>query len=589
MTGPRVTGAARTLPALLAARVAATPSETAFREREGAAWRRTDWATFAADVARAASALHAAGLRRGDRLVLLMPSSLAWETLHHAAQRLGVAVVGLDAHDLPSRLAAMVAQARAAGVVVGEPKTAAFLSPPARAGLKLLASLRAPAPDDAAPDVAHWPARVAAAPDAAPAACAEPGDECTVIFTSGTTGEPKGIAYTHEQVVLAAEAIADVFPFVGPGSALLCWLPLSNLFQRMVNLAGLVRGAQTSVLPDPRRVMEVVAEVSPEVFVAVPRFYEKLHAGMQARLDAQPALLRRLVRHAWAEASKRAATPGGAAPGPVARLLDALVLARLRAVMGTRLRCLVSGSAPLPRHLTDAFEGLGWPVLEAYGLSENVLPMAIDRLDGRRAGSVGRPLPGNELRLGDDGVIHVRGPGVFRGYLDGSDPRDAEGFHRTGDRGRLDADGFLFLQGRDGDLIKTSTGRRLAPAAIEAELVQARGLDQVIVFGQSRRFLVALATPDVTGALPREAIEAGIAACAARLSAAERPAVVAVLPRAFTIDDGELTPNLKLRRRAIEERHRALLDALEAAPGEAGAAPRVVWVSAAPASSGSPA
>jgi len=583
-----------TVPARLAQRAAASPGAVAFRH-QGAdgAWQLLDWQGFSHQVDQLRRGMAAAGLRRGDRLALVAPVSLAWELLHHAALSIGVSVVGLDAHDLPERLATMADLADVAAFAVTDPQVLAGLSARRRAATRLWIAVDAAIGKSTTPT--HWTTldALVALGQAHPA---PPGpsatDEATVIFTSGTTGAPKGIAYSHGQLGLAIDAIASAFSFVGTDGRLLCWLPLSNLFQRVVNLAAVQNGADTYLLGDPRQVMDHVARAEPDVFIGVPRFYEKLHEGLQVRIGTMRQPLQGLVRWGWQTGHQvLACQRAGRAPHAMlaARhwLAERLVLRRIRQVMGGRLRCLVSGSAPMPRPLLDDFEALGWPLLEAYGLSENVLPMAMNLLGDRRPGTVGKPLPGNDIRIGADGMVRVRGPGVFAGYM-GDPPgggRDADGFYATGDLGDLDPDGFLRLTGRLGDLIKTSTGRRIAPAGVEAALQTADGVDQAVLVGAGRKFLVALCTCTPAALRPDNwtALQQAIGQAAARLGPHERPAGVLVLPDPFSLAHGELTPNLKLRRTAIAQRHAARIDWLDAQlAGQPGGATTGVLVLAAP-------
>lgn len=569
---------ADTIPALLAQRCAATPDGTAYLQEVGTGeWQRTTWSEFAAQVQRLRLALAGAGLRHGDRMALIAPVSLQWECLHHAALGLGVVVVGLDAHDLPQRLADMLDQANVSAIVTSSRRAVSGATPERLAACKLLLDLSSAAPDTDSShgwhvwtDLDRLAASSACGSSLSPAAVAA-GDLATIIFTSGTTGAPKGIAFSHGQVILAVTAICDAFSFAGPHTHLLCWLPLSNLFQRIVNLAALRQGPATYLLGDPRRVMDAVASANPDIFIGVPRFYEKLRAGILSSLAARPPLSRAVVHWAWGigrqlQAVRRA---GGPPPWWLALLhqcADRLVLRRVRAVMGDRLQCMVSGSAPLPRQVLEDLQALGWLVLESYGTSENILPMAMNRIDAHRMGTVGRPVAGNEIDIAADGAIRVRGPGMFHGYLGqpASSALDADGWYQTGDIGTRDADGFLTLTGRSSDLIKTSTGRRIAPAGIESVLGAVPGIDQAIVLGAGRKCAVALCT--CTSAQPaaavRLAIEPALRAALSGLSDHERPAAIALLPRAFSIDDGDLTPNLKMRRDAIARRHAALVDVL---------------------------
>jgi len=564
-----------TVPGLLAQRAAASPSAVAFQQEAGPGyWEPVTWADFAQRVEHLRRGLAAAGLSHGDRLALIAPVSLEWELLHHAALALGVVVVGLDAHDLPERVADMVEQADVTAIATDSPQILSRLGGERWARIHLIVQLGSPAgawPPETAPTLL---AALEAAGTTAPSAdrpAPAPGDMATIIFTSGTTGAPKGIAYKHAQLCLAVDAICEAFPFVGPGSRLLCWLPLSNLFQRMVNLFGMRRGAASYLLSDPRRVMEVVSGVAPDVFIGVPRFYEKLYDGIRDRIGSQRGWRRWLVEWAWQTGRRSSPYRQTRQPMPTGLRLawaaaDRMVLRRVRAVMGDRLRCMVTGSAPTPKRLLEEFHGLGWLVLEAYGLSENVLPMAMNRASEFRFGTVGRPLAPNEIALAENGVVKVRGPSLFRGYLGDSrhEALDHEGFYMTGDLGEWDDDGYLRLIGRSGDLFKTSTGRRVAPVGVEAELRRVPGIDQAVLVGAGRKCPVALCTVAAGGAdaPARRCLIDALAKCVARIAEHERPRGIALLDRPFSIEHGELTPNLKLRRAAIEALHARRIDAL---------------------------
>lgn len=586
---------AETVPQLLARRAAGTPEAEAFRvESAGGHWSTISWRSFADEVARLSGALANCGLRRGDRLALIAPVSLKWELLHHAGLRLGAVIIGMDTHDLPARLADMAKQAAVNAFVVSVPQALSAC------GTEQLANTRFVLRLDGIPSLdipcrqLDWDELLACGqgPDAVQhGSLPVADDDATIIFTSGTTGRPKGIPYTHRQLLLAIHAICDAFSFVGRDGRLLCWLPLSNLFQRMVNLGGLRQGLVTCLLDDPRRVMEVVARVSPDVFIGVPRFYEKLYDGIRERVAAMPALPRRAVTVAWRLGARvsRCRREGRPVP-PMLRLMhfaaDRLVLRRVRDIMGKRLRCMVTGSAPMPVHLLTEFHALGWVILEAYGLSENVMPMAMNRLEAFRFGTVGRPMPGNDIAIDSaDGSVRVRGPGVFRGYLgDPRSPLDSDGYYVTGDLGSLDDDGYLRLVGRSSEMIKTSTGRRVAPAPVETALTGIARIDQAILIGNGRKCLMALCTlasrPSSEG--DRAALVRDLHDQIESLDVHQRPQIVGLLNAPFTIEAGLLTPNLKLRRRAIEEACAAeiaqLIEALDTAQAAGKHELLVVWL-----------
>ena len=571
MSDPRP--GAGTVAQLLQLRAAETPQAVAFRcERADGSWQPIGWQEFALRVATLSRALHTAGLRKGDRLALIAPVSLEWELLHHAALAMGVVVVGLDAHDLPARIADMAEQARIAAYATSDLRALSALGAERLCRARLVIQFGAAGDLPAGVRALRWAQLEAlGASPQAELLPPSPEDIATIIFTSGTTGAPKGIAYTHRQVCLAVDAICDAFGFVGHDGHLLCWLPLSNLFQRMVSLAGMRQGVATYLLGDPRRVMEVVALVSPDIFVGVPRFYEKLYDGLRSHIAALPAPSRRLVEVAWniGRRASQARLEMRAAPLWLAGAhwaAERLILKRLRKVMGRRLRCMVTGSAPMPRHLLEEFHALGWLVLEAYGLSENVVPMAMNRMEAYRFGTVGRPVAGNQIVVAPDGAIKVRGPGVFAGYLGEEDrpPFDDDGFYVTGDLGQFDADGYLSLNGRSNELIKTSTGRRVAPAGVEAKLRRVPGIDQAVLIGAGRKCLVALCSTTGTDldAYARARLERALREHVQQIGEYERPSGIALIERSFSIELGELTSNLKVRRAAIEAQYADLIQTL---------------------------
>ena len=572
MTDPQA--AADTVWQLLDQRVAATPDAIAFQREIGdGRWEPLTWQAFHARVIRLRRGLYAAGLRKGDRLALIAPVSIEWELLHHAALSMGVVVVGLDAHDLPQRIAGMAQQAGVGAFATTDVRALAGLDEGQWRKVRVLLTLCDQKGNAELPLGKHaltW-AELDVLADTSEATPERPGreDVATIIFTSGTTGAPKGIAYTHAQVCMAVAAIADAFSFVGHDGRLLCWLPLSNLFQRMVNLAGLRQGAGTYLLGDPRRVMAVVATVSPDIFVGVPRFYEKLYDGIRASIAARPALQRRAIELAWRIGRRVSQYRLDKRPLPAwlafaHHTADRVVLSKLRGVMGGRMRCMVTGSAPTPRYLLDEFHALGWLLLEAYGMSESVMPMAMNRIDDFRFGTVGRPLPGNQLVVGEGGDIKVKGAGLFRGYLGDAEPLtvDADGFYATWDLGETDCDGYLRLTGRSGDLIKTSVGRRIAPAPIEAQLRRMPGIDDVVLIGNGEKYLVALCSCEQV--VPNEAALAAfqklINQYLSGVNEQDRPRGIGLILKKFSIESDEMTPNLKIRRRVILSRYQALID-----------------------------
>lgn len=561
-----------TLPQRLSARARETPDGTAWLyPDDNGRWQPTPWREVAQRVATLACGLARLGLRHGDRVAIMLPTSPHWDYCQLATLACAGVVVGLDAHDAPRNLQHVLELTRPRALIVADANALSLIQGLWQGAEILIVASETP------PSAAHSLAALldAAAEGGERPPAPGPDDTATIVFTSGSTGLPKGVAYSHRQIILACDAIAARFPSVGSAARMVCWLPLSNLFQRILNLVALSCGARTFYVDKPDQIIRLLPEIRPTLFVGVPRFFEKLHAGIVAEIGRRPRPMRAVVHAAWQIGQRVAeARRAGLRPHFRDRALFPLadrVLARVRSLMGPDLLFMVSGSAPLPPWLMERFHGLGWLVLEAYGISENVIPIAINTPDAFRVGSVGRPLADSELRVADDGELLVRGPGVFVGYLGDEEPGaalDANGFLHTGDFARIDDDGYLWLLGRKSEVFKTSTGRRIAPTPIEAELKKIDYVEHAIIAGRDRPYPVALLVVDPQRAIARHGGEAAMLAQIGADAAAacmqfpdyQRPGAVIVSTRAFTITGGELTANLKVRRRPIEERFRAPID-----------------------------
>jgi long-chain acyl-CoA synthetase len=578
------TSRATTVPACLLERAARSPRATAFHRRSGDRWVGETWESVLARVRRLSGHLIRLGLLPGDRVVIMMPTSIEWELCHLATLAAGGVVVGVDAHDATDNIRHIVRTVAPRVLFVARQEQRQIVAEHMTAP-PLFSVIDGPATEDGCHSLPDLLALPETALDSWPLAQAQ--DLATIIFTSGSTGQPKGVAYTHAQLCLACDAILERFDSVGEGTRFACWLPLSNLFQRIINLCGMIRGGESYFVDNPTQIIERLPEIRPTLFIGVPRFFEKLHAGIEDNLAKRPAWVRkgvswaRRVGHEYRRHERDGRRPN-ALLSITHRLADRLFLSRIRGLMGPDLRFMVSGSAPLPVWLMENFHALGWLVLEAYGTSENVVPIAINSPAAYRFGSVGRALPQNEVRLADDGELLVRGPGVFGGYYGSpteESPLDADGFLHTGDYARRDADGFIWLAGRKSEVFKTSTGRRVAPVPIEARLKQLPYVDYAVVFGRDHPVPVALlcvnstqlpGPPQGQAPLPAGTIKQiadDLSAVCANLSGHDRPAGILVTRETLSIARGELTSNLKLRRAPIEAKYRAHLEALYAELG----------------------
>jgi long-chain acyl-CoA synthetase len=569
----------RTPTQLLRMRASETPRAVAYavRVRTGQ-WKYWRWCELWEQVQQAARKLRELGLQPGDYLAILANTGAEWFIGEHAGMLLGAVVIGIDRYAAPATIEHILTSTRPKILLVdgsaNELPTEILGIAEQTMGFHKLSlmdegeALRRSCPKRELPSTgdAEFPE-------------IDGSQSATLVYTSGTTGTPKAIEFTQQQLMDACAAIFAAYPDSKPGESTLCWLPMNHMFQRMMNLLAIARGTTIHFVNDPRDVLVCAAEVQPTVFVGVPRFFEKLRCGIEQKISGLPPWRRRLAATAFAVAAQNwEAHQAGCAVSWKSRLtfflLDRVVLSQIRRAMGSRIKFMVTGSAPIARHHLEFFWSLGWPVLEAYGISENCIPMAANRRDRYRLGSVGVPFPQNTVRFGRDGEIMVKGPGVFTGYWREDSMGDQftyDGFYKTGDIGELDEDGFLYLLGRKSEMIKTSTGRKVFPSAIESLYQEHSLIDKVVVFGEGRPHLVGLITVEKTKVCQRLGIEPSAVTMKSlicdrrvaemmrlamqeqgnKLAPHHRIARYTLLAEPFNIATGELTTNLKVRRHII--------------------------------------
>lgn len=540
-------------------------------------WRHLRLRDALRTVAGLAARLRSLGVGPGVPVAIQAETSAAWAALDLAALSLGAVVVGLYPALPPAELAFQLGKARVELLVVEEQAQAQALEPfldelPA---LRHLLSLRpaeglvqlSPAlPDE--PALRRDIARLG------------PRDVAAVVFTSGTTGRSKGVVLRHGHFLanIAATALAEPLP---PGTRSIVFLPLAHSLQRFALYRGLLEESSGWFSPSIEALPEVLAACRPQVLVTVPRMLEKIQARAEARARAAGPVPHALLR--WAVAVGVAAhRHERAAPGrPLPRrlraqrlLADRLVARRVRAGLGGELRRVVSGGAALSVPVGEWFEAMGIAVCEGWGLTETCAPATMTTTEARRLGTVGPPLPGVALRLEDDGEVLVAGPGVFDGYLDEPEEtaaafveREGRRWFRTGDLGRLDPDGFLRITGRKKAILVTSQGKNVAPEPIEKAL-EGGLVEQAVLLGDERPYLVALLAldPEARAALGEPAAQQAVAARVEAVNAGlPRYAQVkrwALLDEPLSVDSGELTATLKVRRAVVARRRRAQVEEL---------------------------
>lgn len=532
-------------------------------------WRSRSWRELHERVDAVAGGCIRLGLRPGDRVAFVATATSDWDVAHWAVLAARGVVVGIDAHAPAEMLSALLELSTPSALIVDRASRLDGLRPELADSLKFVVTLGEDVPQSPVSGPRIVPVRALAEESGSDAARnaidsrPRPEDPAWIVFTSGTTGLPKGVLFRHHQIRAAMDAILDAFSDIAAGDHLASWLPLSNPFQRIVNLCAAALGAQTYYVEDPRTIMEHLPAIRPQVFIGVPRFYEKFNAVVTERMATRGGLAPSVARWALSIGDRAAALrrQGHAVP-PMARaalaVADALVLRRIREAFGGRLRYLVSGSAPMPTWLLERLDAMGLRVLEAYGLSECIVPVATNRAGAFRFGTVGRAMKGIETRIGPDGELLIRSSGTFDGYigaLDEGGAVDAAGWLATGDLAQIDPDGFMRLVGRKSEVFKTSTGRRVAPQAVEAALRSVAGVEHAAVFGAGRATLLALVAVAPDAVTTATSLRHAVRTATRALPDYQRPAGLVVTRQPLTIETGELTGNLKLRRQVVGERY----------------------------------
>jgi long-chain acyl-CoA synthetase len=419
------------------------------------------------------------------------------------------------------------------------------------------------------------------------AARVRPNDLATLIYTSGTTGEPKGAMLTHGNFVSNLLAACQVVPISGEAVAL-SFLPLSHVFERMIDYSYMHVRATIAYAESIEKLKDNFIEINPHTFAAVPRVYEKVYGRIFDKVEAGSSVKKKIFRWAVGVGKQRAAylQRDEALPARLAwrvRLADALVFKKIRAALGTRFRYAVSGSAPLSRDLAEFFLGAGVTIYEGYGLTETSPVICVNGPGRFRLGTVGRPIPGVEVKIAEDGEILTRGPHVMKGYFGKpqatAEAIDADGWFHTGDIGQLDEDGFLAITDRKKDLIVLAGGKKAAPQPIENELKKSPYVELPIVLGDRHKFLAALIVPKFdrvrdyasqngiefrpesidSNTQIRSLFQREINAYNADKPHHEQIRAFALLPSDLTIDDGSITPTLKVKRRILESRYQDLI------------------------------
>ncbi|ETX08309.1 AMP-dependent synthetase/ligase [Candidatus Entotheonella palauensis] len=591
---------AQSIPQMFFTRAAARGDKPAQRVKANDAWHDTSWQDLHDRVRHTAQGLIDLGVQPGDRIAILSDSRAEWVQCDLAIQAAGAITIPIYPSLLEDQ-AAYILQNSETGIVVVDTRAQLAKINNIRdqvPGLRQVISMDAQAADADVLSLAALAERGAASDGTAAllderVAQLTREDEATYVYTSGTTGPPKGVVQTHGNHLASMEMVAATVD-ADEGDVHLLFLPLAHSFARLESFLGLYMGLTTAFAENIDALPGNMQEVSPMFMFSVPRVYEKMYGRVTSMAASGSAVKQAIFnwslnvgRQVSALQQRGQAIPSGL--GIKHKIANKLVFGKLHARVGGRLRYFISGGAPLAQEIAEFFHAAGILILEGYGLTETCPILTGNRPGQYKFGTVGKAFPGIELRIADDGEILGRGPNIAQGYYkrpeDTAEVFGDDGWFATGDIGELDADGFLRITDRKKDLIVTAGGKNVAPQNIENLLKTDRYISQVMVHGDKQKYLTAIVTLDpdeITAYAHEQGIED------TRMDAlATNPAIVKLLdervtevnqrlpsfesikkfviaPEDFTQEGGELTPTLKVKRKVVTEKYAAELERLYA-------------------------
>jgi long-chain acyl-CoA synthetase len=556
-------------------------------------------------VYRLAASLERLGIAKGDRIAVLAYHGPEWVMADLAALKLGAVIVPIYHSLSPSAVAYMLNDAACKLIFVAGRELFEMIDA-IRRDTRCLAHVGVFDENGIGGEktflrfrdlVAEGESagRIAAEPVAAEApSSVTQTDPATIVYTSGTTGTPKGVVLSHGNILFDAFSLMRRFN-VGPDDTFLSFLPLCHMLERTCgHFTMLFAGATIAYAEGVSTIVDDVRKIRPTIITVVPRIVEKIYEAVEQKVMEALLIRRRLVLAAVRHLNERVNRVYRGEEVPLSLRLqcfffDRLVASKFRKIAGGRLRLLVSGGAPLDRKLAKTLHVFGFNIVEGYGLTETAPVVCTGTLEDNRLGTVGKPFDGVEVKIGESDEILVRGPNLTCGYFNMPEETakaiDRDGWFHTGDRGKLDARGNLVITGRLKELIVTSYGKKVAPVPIEAEIKKSPYIDEVLLFGDNRKLITALVVPrreaieeyalekripasDYAALLARgeirDLIAAEIERATPQLAPFERIKAFTLLPEGFTVANELLTPTLKLRRQKIIERYRNEIEAMYA-------------------------
>ncbi|MFE9406724.1 AMP-dependent synthetase/ligase [Streptomyces sp. NPDC006530] len=545
------------------------PDRPALRFRDARAeWVAVTYAELRETVRDTARGLIALGVEAGDRVAILAETRPEWTYAHFACLAVGAVVVPVYPTAGDEEALWVLADSAAKAAICEGPEEAARVEGlrgklPALAHVLVMAGPQgAGLPDGSAVPLDELLAR---------AESVRPDDDAELVYTSGTTGPPKGCRLTHGNMGAVQDATLHLIEG-GEGDRTYLYLPLAHLLAQLIQFSTLLYGGELCYFGG--RIEDVVgelAEARPTHLPSVPRLFEKVYSVVRSLAEAEEGGGERFDE---AVAIGVLAADGMLPPErrEAYEAADESLFGLVRAAFGGRLRWALTGGAPIDPAVLDFLRACGIQVFEGYGMTESAGVISLNHPGAVRYGTVGRPVAGCEVRIADDGEVLARGPMIFPGYhanaLGTAEALDAEGWLHTGDLGALDADGYLTITGRKKDLIITSAGKNLTPSHVELAIERSRFVSHAVMVGDRRPYPVALITVDAQEVAGRDAAEVralvqeAVDTANAQVSRPARIRDFTVLPRDFTVEGGELTPTLKVRRKAVAERYAAEIEAL---------------------------
>src|SRR5688500_16157083 len=568
----------------------------------GGAYRPISHKTLAERVRRAALGLGALGVKRGDRVAILGENRPEWAIADFACLTVGVTDVPIYPTLPAEQITYILRDSGAVAIFVSNADQAAKIAKirGELPGLKHVIGFEQGRLEGSDLTIAELEARGAAVetPDTIAAyrreaLAVKPDDLATIIYTSGTTGDPKGVMLTHDNIYSNVSAARTVIPFTGTDVAL-SFLPLSHIFERMAGHYLMFSTGTTIAYAESVDTVPInMQEVRPTLVASVPRLYEKMYARVLENALAGSGLKKRIffwarkVADRWADEKLAGGEPKGLLAVQY-RIAQKLVFSKLKARTGGRLRYFVSGGAPLAPEINKFFYAAGLVILEGYGLTETSPVIGVNTPEHFRIGTIGKMIPGVEVKIGEDGEILTRGPHVMKGYYNKPDATrevmDDDGWFHTGDIGTLD-NGYLKITDRKKDMIVTANGKNIAPQPIENQVKTNKYVSQAVMIGDTRKYPVMLVVPNFEQlekwakqrdliwtsraqllSMPtvRAKMEKEVLDQLSGLANFETSKKIALIEEDFSIERGELTPTLKVKRRVVDKHYRSMIDALYA-------------------------